>query len=225
MIRNQNRHRKIGWKTCQHGWKNLREIWWTSYQHLLQVAEQTLQNHFVRLLFTPVEVQIGNTTCSRTSDCEICKRTNITRGLCRGRINSGIFRATMFCDTATAEQKRPQRRMRTAQQQSVRNRCASFRHWIQSYPWKTKTSQGTMRNPQKFLDPKSSPKVAFSANSFLFENLVKISDGLITRPRLIDPRPAVLQKGQCVGSKKRHQLSFCSPDSMNTVERSLLFPQ
>ena len=113
-------------KTCQNGWKNLRKFWWTSYQHLLKVAEQTLQNHFVRLLFTPVEVQIGNTTYLRTSDCEICKRTNITRALCRRRINSGIFRATKFGDTATAEQKRPQRRMRTAQQSSVCNRCARF---------------------------------------------------------------------------------------------------
>ena len=76
-----------------------------------------------------------------------------------------------------------------------------------------------MRNPQKFLDPKSSPKVKISANSPEFENLVKISDGIIVRLRLIDPRPAVLQKGQCVVSKKRHQLSFCSPDSMNTVGR------
>ena len=76
-----------------------------------------------------------------------------------------------------------------------------------------------MRNPQKFSDPKSSPKVAFSANSFEFENLVKISDGIIVRLRLIVPRPVVLQKGQYVVSKKRHQLSFCSLDSMNTVGR------
>ena len=71
----------------------------------------------------------------------------------------------------------------------------------------------------KFLDPKSSPKVRFSAHSLEFEKLVKISDGIIVRLRLIDPRPAVLQKGQYVESKKRHQLSFCSLDSMNTVGR------
>ena len=76
-----------------------------------------------------------------------------------------------------------------------------------------------MWNPQKFLDPKSSPKVTFSANSLEFEKLVKISDGIIVRLRLIDPRAAVLQKGQHVGSKKRHQLSFCNPDSMNNVGR------
>ena len=74
-----------------------------------------------------------------------------------------------------------------------------------------------MRNPQKFLDPKSSPKVTCSANSLEFEK--KISDGIIVRLRLIDPRPAVLQKGQYVGSKKRHQLSFCSLDTMNNVGR------
>ena len=76
-----------------------------------------------------------------------------------------------------------------------------------------------MWNPQKFLDPKSSPKVAFSENSLEFEKLVKISDGIIVPLRLIDPRPAVLQKWQHVGSKKRHQLSFCSPDSMTNVGR------
>ena len=76
-----------------------------------------------------------------------------------------------------------------------------------------------MRNPQKFLDAKSSAKVAFSANSFEFENLVKISDGIIVRLRPIDPRPVVLQKVQHVVSKKRHQLSFSSPVSMNNVGR------
>ena len=48
---------------------------------------------------------------------------------------------------------------------------------------------------------------------------MKISDGIVVPLRLIDPRPVVLQKGQYVVSKKRHQPSFCGPDLVNNVGR------
>ena len=40
--------------------------------------------------------------------------------------------------------------------------------WIQSYPCKTKTSQGTQRSLQKFLDPNRKPEVIYTDNSLEF---------------------------------------------------------
>ena len=40
--------------------------------------------------------------------------------------------------------------------------------WIQSYPCKTKTSQGTQKSLQKFLEPDRKPKVIYTDNSLEF---------------------------------------------------------
>ena len=40
--------------------------------------------------------------------------------------------------------------------------------WIQSYPWKTKTSQETQRSLQKFLEPNRKPEVIYTDNSLEF---------------------------------------------------------
>ena len=40
--------------------------------------------------------------------------------------------------------------------------------WIQSYPWKTKTSQETQMSLQKFLEPDWKPKVIYTDNSLEF---------------------------------------------------------
>ena len=40
--------------------------------------------------------------------------------------------------------------------------------WIQSYPCKTKTSQGTEESLEKFLEPTWKPKVIYTENSFVF---------------------------------------------------------
>ena len=145
----------------------------------------------------------------------------MTRALCRRLINSCISRATKFGDTATAEQKKTSTKdedratvigmqslckistlsglkATRGEQKPHKERCGTHRNF-------------SIRNPVQ--------RWHFSANLLEFENLVKISDGIIARLSLIDPRPVVSQKGQCVVSKKRHQLSFCCRDSMNTVGR------
>ena len=40
--------------------------------------------------------------------------------------------------------------------------------WIQAYPCKTKTSQGTQRSLHKFLEPDRKPKVIYADNSLEF---------------------------------------------------------
>ena len=92
----------------------------------------------------PTGRQIGNTTHLRTSDCEICKRTENTRALCRRRINSGILRATNFGDTLTADQQILNEEEEPRNNHRYAIVVQDFgTQWIQSFSWKTKTSQET----------------------------------------------------------------------------------
>ena len=87
-------------------------------------------------------------------NCEICKRTKITRAPCRRRNGEAVPRAVNFGDLITADHK------------VLSDNCESRNNhryavvvqdlatqWIQAYPCKTKTSQETQRSLQKFLEP------------------------------------------------------------------------
>ena len=87
-------------------------------------------------------------------NCEICKRTKITRAPCRRRNGEAVPRAEKFGDLITADHK------------VLCDKCESRNNhryavvvqdlatqWIQAYPCKTKTSQETQRSSQKFLEP------------------------------------------------------------------------
>ena len=102
-------------------------------------------------------------------NCEIWKRTKITRAPCRRRNGGAVPRAENFCDLITADQK------------VLSDNCESRNNhryavvvqdlatqWIQSYPCKTKTSQETHRSLQKFLEPDRKPKVIYTDNSLEF---------------------------------------------------------
>ena len=102
-------------------------------------------------------------------NCEICKRTKITKAPRRRRIGGAVPRAENLGDLITADRK------------VLRENCES-RHnhryaivvqdlatqWIQSYPCKTRTSQETQRSLQKFLEPERKPKVTYTDNSLDF---------------------------------------------------------
>ena len=102
-------------------------------------------------------------------NCEICKRTKITRAPCRRRNDEAVPRAENFGDLITADHK------------VLSDNCESRNNhryavvvqdlatqWIQTYPCKTKTSQETQRSLQKFLDPERKPKVIYTDNSLKF---------------------------------------------------------
>ena len=102
-------------------------------------------------------------------NCEICKRTKITRAPCRRRNGGAVPCAENFCDLITAGHK------------VFSDNCESRNdhwyavvvqdlatQWIQSYPCKTKTSQETQRSLQKFLEPDRKPKVIYTDNSLEF---------------------------------------------------------
>ena len=100
-------------------------------------------------------------------NCDICLRTKITRASCRRRIGRVEPRAEIFGDLIAAEHKivtvgcEPCNNHRYA---VVVQDLAT--QWLQSYPCKTKTSQETQKNLQKFLEPTRKPKVIYTDNSF-----------------------------------------------------------
>ena len=102
-------------------------------------------------------------------NCEICKRTKITRAPCRRRNGEAVPRAANFGDLITADHK------------VLSDNCESRNNhryavvvqdlatqWIQAYPCKNKTSQETQRSLQKFLEPERKPKVIYTDNSLEF---------------------------------------------------------
>ena len=102
-------------------------------------------------------------------NCEICKRTKITRAPCRRR-NGGVApRAENFGDLITADHK-----VLSESCESRNNHRYTIvvqdlaTQWIQSYPCNTKTTQETQRSLQKFLEPERKPKVIYTDNSLEF---------------------------------------------------------
>ena len=102
-------------------------------------------------------------------NCEICKRTKITRAPCRRRNGGAVPRAEKIGDLITADHK------------VLSDNCESRNNhryavvvqdlatqWIQAYPCKTKTSQETQRSLQQFLDPERNSKVIYTDNSLEF---------------------------------------------------------
>ena len=102
-------------------------------------------------------------------NCEICKRTKITRAPCSRRNGEAVPRAENFGDLITADHKvlsdncesRNNHRYAVVVQDQATQ-------WIQAYPCETKTSQETQRSLQKFLEPERSPKVIYTDNSLEF---------------------------------------------------------
>ena len=129
-------------------------------------------------------------------NCEICKRTKITRAPCRRRKGEAVPRADNFGDLITADHK------------VLSDNCESRNNhryavvvqdlatqWIQAYPCKNKTSQETQRSLQKFLEPdRKSFALTVPWNS---AKLVKISPGIIARLHHTNQKQMVLPKEQC----------------------------
>ena len=131
-------------------------------------------------------------------NCEICKRTKITRATCRRRNGRAVPRAENFGDLITADHK------------VLSDNCESRNNhryavvvqdlatqWIQAYPCKTKTSQETQRSLQKFLEPIGIVKSFTLTIPYNSAKLVKISPGIIARLHHTDQKQMGLLKEQC----------------------------
>ena len=104
-------------------------------------------------------------------NCDICLKTKITRASFRKRAGTVVPRAENFGDLITADHK-----VLSEESESRNNHRYAVvvqdlaTQWIQSYPSRTKTSQKTQRNLQKFvfLKPTRKPKVIYIDNSLEF---------------------------------------------------------
>ena len=155
------------------GCKNSRKIWWMmKFQHMETLTPVLLMKRLwsphsrdVRIWVSTVFILIS----PKVRNCEICKRTKITRVPCRRRNSGAVLRAENFGDLITADHK------------VLSDNCESRNNhryavvvqdlatqWIQAYPCKTKTSQETQRSLQKFLEPDRNPKVIYTDNSLEF---------------------------------------------------------
>ena len=102
-------------------------------------------------------------------NCEICKRTKITRAPCRRRIGGAVPRAENVGDLITADHKvlSENCESRNSHRYAVVVQDLATQ-WIQAYPCKTQTSQETQRSLQKFLEPDRKPKVIHTDSSLEF---------------------------------------------------------
>ena len=102
-------------------------------------------------------------------NCEICKRTKITRAPCRRRNGEAVPRAVNFGDLITADHKVPSDNCESRNNHRYAIVVQDLANqWIQAYPCKNKTSQETQRSLQKFLEPERKPKVIYTDNSLEF---------------------------------------------------------
>ena len=102
-------------------------------------------------------------------NCEICKRTKITRAPCRRRNGEAVPRAKNFGDLITADHKVLSDNCESRNNHRYADVVQDLAtQWIQAYPCKTKTSQETQRSLQKFLEPDRKPKVIYTDNSLEF---------------------------------------------------------
>ena len=100
---------------------------------------------------------------------EVCKRTKVTRTLCRRRTRNRVPRAEKFGDLITADHK-----------VFSEDRVSSNNQWyavviqdltsqrMQSYPCKTKSFQETLKSLRKFLNP------TFKSKSHLYWQFIDI---------------------------------------------------
>ena len=131
-------------------------------------------------------------------NCEICKRTKITRAPCRRRHGEAVPRAEKFGDLIAADHKVLSDNCESRNNHWYAVVVQDFAtQWILAYPCKTKTSQETQRSLQKFLEPDRNPKVIYTDNSLDSAKLVKISPGIIARLHHTDRRLMGLLKEQC----------------------------
>ena len=102
-------------------------------------------------------------------NCEICKRTKISRVPCRRRNGEAVPRADNFGDLMTAGHKVPSENCESRSNHRYAVVVQDLAtQWIQAYPCKNKTSQETQRTLQKFLEPERKPKVIHTDNSLEF---------------------------------------------------------
>ena len=127
-------------------------------------------------------------------NCEICKRTKITRAPCRRRNGEAVLRADTFGDLITADQK------------VLSDNCES-RNNHRSAIWPLNGSRRIRAKMRLHKKPREACKSSWNPRGYQKSftltipwnsaKLVKVSPGTIARPHHTDRRLMVLQKEQC----------------------------
>ena len=99
-------------------------------------------------------------------NCDICLKTKITRASCRWRAGTVVPRAENVGDLTTADNKilSEECGSRHSHRHAVVLKDVAIQ-WLQSYPYKTKTSEETQKSLMKFLEPMRKPEVIYTDNS------------------------------------------------------------
>ena len=131
-------------------------------------------------------------------NCEICKRTKITRAPCRRRNGEAVTRAAKFGDVITADHKVFSGQLRISKQSSIRSRGTGSSHsmdpgvsvqkLLYKKPREACKSSWKPRGNQKSLT------LTIAWNSAKF---VKISPGINARIHHTDQKQMRLLKEQC----------------------------
>ena len=133
------------------GCKNSGTIWWTMK---LQSKEGSHASSSHEASLEPIAKRredLGkhnvHTHFPKDRNCEICKRTKITRAPCRRRKGEAVPRADNFGDLITADHKVPKRQLRVSKQSSLRSRGTGFSYSMD--PGVSVQKQNFTRNPEK----------------------------------------------------------------------------
>ena len=143
-----------------------RSDWWSSQRiPRIQKCQHPQTFLMTQIRNVPRKLRQGRTV-PKDKNCEVCKRTKITRAPCRRRTGDAVPRAENVCDLTTADHKvlKEGGQVRNNHRYSVVVQDLA-NQWIQSYPCKTKTSQKTGRILRKFLEPSAKPKVIYTDSS------------------------------------------------------------
>ena len=132
-------------------------------------------------------------------NCEICKRTKITRAPCRSRIGRVVPRAENFGDLITADNKIVSAGCEISKRSSMCSRGAGLGYPMdQSYPCKNKNFSGKTKGACKSSwSPKGILKSFTLTIPWNLAKLVKISRGIIVRRHHTDQKHMGLLKEQC----------------------------
>ena len=121
----------------------------------------------------------------KDQNCEICKRTKITRALCKKRTGNTVLRAAFFGDLIKADHKVLSEECESRNN----NRYAVVvqdlaTQWLQSYPCETQSYLKTEKRVyEKFLEPSIKPRVIHTDNSLEFGKPCEEYPRIIEHPR------------------------------------------
>ena len=104
-------------------------------------------------------------------NCEICRRTKITRAPCRRRTGNAVHRAEKVRWLDNRRSKSSQWRWCISKQSQIRSRGTRFSYSMDTvWSVQKRTSQQTERSSRKFLGPPEKPKVIYTDHSLEFGN-------------------------------------------------------